>query len=327
MEAKVNKQRIIKSYFRAAATLVAGGVLAAYGENLNVSKIVTGTQSNMAWWMEAMEPEINLGAAVQYFPMTSAKISNEATGYFDPGPWSAAWLNSPTSPSVNRSLATAPVMQYGAQYFYTSSVFRQAIASLSGTPENNSSLAFGTGAADAVSSQSIKLDVRGGSHDYFLEFSHPVFTRTITSAYNLISGSNGGTYVYKKPQDAQSRASVTILVDGLPVWSSESASRFPADTANNPWDKTEVRWGKTSAAGTSRLYLGRMLSPSIVVTLVVRTSSSVVMNSCPQDSPSGFNQGEIRCHMVQDKVSMPNLPGKSSSIRVYAKNVGYVVIL
>ncbi|MBI4909213.1 MAG: hypothetical protein HY820_36675 [Acidobacteria bacterium] len=313
----------------AAAALMVGGVVSAYGQATNVSKIATGTQSSYTVIQDLSAPEINISASLKYFPMTSARISNEATGYFDPGPWSAAWQNSPTSPTVTRLAPTAPVTKFGIQYLYASSNFRSALANLNVAPENTSSMAFGTGAAESVSTQSIRLEAPGQTLDYFVEFSNPAMSRSVVSAYNLVPGSNGGTYVYSKPKDTQSRVSVTVLVDGLPVWSSDSSMRYATANAQYAWDKTESYWGKTATgSGTTRLYLGRISSASLVVTLVVRSAAKVEVNSCPQDSPGSFEStGTIRCHQVTETVKMANLPGKNSSIRVYAKNMLAIILL
>ena len=181
-------------------------------------------------------------------------------------------------------------------------------------------MAFSTGKAEAVTSFSYKIEHYGSAQDYFVNIQHPTFARSVESAYTLTSGSNGGTYIYTKPTNANSRATVEIYADGLPIWSSEATYHYPNGQATYAWDNAGTNWGKASASGFSTLYLGK-LNPgtTVILTMVVRTAVNVEMNTsaCPYESSAWENV--IRCHKVTDSVKLSNLANYTSMLQIFTK--------
>jgi len=292
----------------------------ANAELLNVSKIVTGTEQNINWVAAAFTPNV--------FP--SANISNEYMGramvqkdqvkqdLVGPGPWGPSWGTWLPAPNVTASVVADPITKFGVTYNYSSSSHRSATVNMTLNPRYVGAMTFGTGNSEAAASYSYKIDHFGAAQDYFMSVQHPAFQRNVEAAYVLTPGSNGGTYVYYKPTNANSRAAVEIYADGLPIWSSETAYHYPNGQAVYAWDNAGTSWGKPSAAGFSTLYLGKFnAGMSVTITMVVRTATAVKMDSCAYDSDAFGNT--IRCHKVTDAVKLSNLSGAGNMLQLFTK--------
>ena len=114
-----------------------------------------------------------------------------------------------------------------------------------------------------------------------------------------------------------------VLVDGLPVWSSESTYMYPEGTANYPWDKVETTWGNTvTANGQTRLYLGKLYTgQAITITFIVRTDAHAAADKCGSAYWGGGSPPEKRCFDLSQTVQLTS-PGTGSgpvSFSVYAK--------
>ncbi|MFN7935181.1 MAG: hypothetical protein U0R19_17760 [Bryobacteraceae bacterium] len=295
--------------------------LSANAELLNVSQIVTGSNQAIDWNIAANKATVAAAATITYNTMGHATLKPAPIqDMVGPGPWGTGWKASQSTPNLTLSVPTAPVNKYGQVYNYSSNTFRSASSNMTLNPRYTGSMAFSTGAAEAVTSYSYKIEHYGAAQDYFLNIQHPTFQRTVDSAYTLTPGSNGGTYIYTKPTNANSRATVEIYADGLPVWSSESSYQYPKGQATYAWDNVGTNWGKASAAGFSTLYLGKLNAGStVILTMVVRTAVNVEMStsSCPLESSAWENV--IRCHKVTDAVKLSNLPSYTSMLQIFTK--------
>ena len=257
----------------------------ANAELLNVSQIVTGADQNIDWNIASSKPLAATAATITYNTMGHAALKTAPVqDMVGPSPWGTGWKFNQTTPNITLSVPTNTVDKFGQTYHYSSNTFRSAISNMTLSPRSTSSMAFSTGKAEAVTSFSYKIEHYGSAQDYFVNIQHPTFARSVESAYTLTSGSNGGTYIYTKPTNANSRATVEIYADGLPIWSSEATYHYPNGQATYAWDNAGTNWGKASASGFSTLYLGK-LNPgtTVILTMVVRTAVNVEMNTsaCP----------------------------------------------
>src|SRR5215469_18555709 len=113
---------------RSLVALVAATGLAAPGaaEQLNVSKIATGTFTSINWTVEAQQPLANNGASLAYFDLATGSIDTEPTPYFATPPWSALFLPFPTEPWLQRLEPTVSYMDGKSTFTYANSNSRRA---------------------------------------------------------------------------------------------------------------------------------------------------------------------------------------------------------
>ena len=126
------------------------------------------------------------------------------------------------------------------------------------------------------------------------------------------------------PNAARARAAVDVLVDGLPVWSSESTYMYPEGTASYAWDKRLTSWGNTLVDnGETKLYLGKLYpGQSITITFVVRTDTFVNADSCGTAYGIGFNVPDQKtCFDLSQTVDLPFDGSGPPGISVYAKSL------
>lgn len=263
-----------------AASLAAVAMLAsaACAEQLNVSRIVTGTQTAVDW-TELNKISASVGT-LSHFDLGTVSNGSGATVVYDPPPWTAALSAAPTQPKVSRVTTLKDYTDNGAQVTYDQHYTGSASVDMtpaSPTPKPVISRAFKSGGASASVSYRVKVVVTSAKPlDYFVALAIPQQKRGVSPAYDLCcSGdSNGGTYSYRKPNSASARAAVDLYVDDLPVWSSESAYIYPKLAGGDAFDALEVTWDKSTAPGATTLFLGRFASgAAFVVTLVVRTEA------------------------------------------------------
>lgn len=292
----------------------------ANAELLNVSKIVTGTEQNINWLAAAFTanvfPSANITSESMGRTMVQKdQVKQDAVG---PGPWGPNWTTFPTNPNLVANVVASPLNKFGVIYNYSSSSHRSATVNMTLNPAYVGSMTFGTGNSEATVSYAYKIEHFGAAQDYFLNVQHPTFQRNVESAYTLTPGSNGGTYTYFKPTNANSRAAVEIYADGLPIWSSETAYHYPNGSAVYAWDNAGTSWGKASPAGYSTLYLGKLTAgKTVIITMVVRTATAVKMDSCAYDSDGYSNT--IRCHKVTDAVKLTDLSNSSNMLQLFTK--------
>jgi hypothetical protein len=303
---------------------------ALWAENLNVSPIAISGRS-INWTEEAGALKIIGAATFTYSQVGHARIQQEPNDYFVVAPWSAAWLNSPSHPVLSRQANTpAPT----SSLTWASPYYSLAKIDMAATPTVVSSRNFTTGWARSVMNYSVHVEHNSSTPlDYFVLLDNPKYLLGVSPGYTLQPGGpggGGGTYLYKSPNAARARAAVDVLVDGLPVWSSESNYMYPEGTADYPWDKLLSTWGNTvTENGQTKLYLGKMSAgKAITVTFVVRSDTFVDGDGCGTAYGGWNTPDEKRCFDLTQTVQLPHVSNSSPvGISLYAKNLNTTPIL
>jgi hypothetical protein len=116
---------------------------------------------------------------------------------------------------------------------------------------------------------------------------------------------------------------VDVLVDGLPVWSTESTYMYPENSAHYAWDKRMTSWGNALVAnGQTKLYLGKLQAgKGITITFVVRTDTYVDAAICGTATGGSNSPDQKRCFDLTQTVELPNPASGPVGISVYAKNL------
>ena len=288
---------------------------------INVSKIVTGQHTLPVGGLYI--PSGAQAANITYYPAVHAKIGPDTHDLY-PNGWAGMWANNVSHPFIKRqtnSPAQQPLPDGGTTGYYRP-YYELATAGLVSGKQSTKAGVFRTGSASASTSYAVKIEhFAAAPHDYYLNLTVPQIVRFFNPAYHLVPGSNGGAYVFMAPKKAASRASVDIYADGLPIWSSASAYRFPDDSPN-PQAKYEYKWGTSPAAGsTVSLYLGRFATGQTVrLSIVVRTDASSEASTCGSELSWGVETKH--CFDLSETVNLtPNastgLPGMYLHSRPY----------
>lgn len=310
---------------RAVQVLVAALIASqtAHAENINVSKIVTGTLQNVNWTASAKLPMDTGTATYNYSTREIAGISAENSTYYQSPPWTPAWLSSsPQLPKLERS---QPTPATSGNVSYASNVYQDASVNLTAAPGLAESRIFKSGSAQALANLSVHLvHTAAQPADYFVTVYVPKFTITFDAAYSIWLGSddNGGTYDYMNPEQLRMRTAADLYVNGLPVWSSEQTYRYPEDNASSPWDKVETFWGRYQASNSDLLYLGR-LKTGDSLTLSLAARGNVVSKAPDCGTEYGgypFDPYQvIHCADASASVSLPGAETGTPGFTVFAK--------
>ena len=160
-----------KNPFIRLLTLAAAALPALVAQSyLNVSHIAT-TLRGINWTEEASTPVVNSGATITYYVMGRARVEGDASDYFGPGPWSAAWHNAASHPVVQRQVNT-PLPT--AQLAWASPVYRRASVNMAAFPKQVSSRTFSSGQATAAVNYAVRVQhFSVQPNDYFIVLNHP----------------------------------------------------------------------------------------------------------------------------------------------------------
>jgi hypothetical protein len=280
---------------RSLAALVAATGLAApvAAEQLNVSKIATGTFTSINWTVEAQQPLANNGAALAYFDLATGSIDTEPTPYFATPPWSALFLPFPTLPWLQRLTPTVPYMDGKSTFTYANSNSRLTRVNMLAIPTKHVlSESFGSGTVAAAVSYTVRIEHTGSDPlDYFVDLQVPADTRTAAPGYDLCcpGDPNGGTYTYHQPKAAQARGAIDLYANGLPVWTNEDTYLYPGLPNSSPFDHIDFLWGKAAGPATTTLFLGRLHSgDTLTVTEIVHSDVQANAPDCGIEGPFGF---------------------------------------
>lgn len=308
---------------------------ASAATQLNVSQIATGTYSSINWAMELGGANVG-GWSLGYFSLATADIDTDASAYFAPDPWSAALTTGPGYPSLTRSKATQNYSQGGAQFQYDQSSSRLAEVDMaSSTGKTVTADVFDGGAsgasADGVLSYRAQVsNTTAQTLDFFMDLKVPTMKRSAEPGYDLCCAgdSNGGTYSYHRPKSWNAQAAVDVLVDGLPVWSSEQTALYP-DTGNSgdPFDELDIAWDQPNGPSTTTLFLGRIAAgKTISVTFIVRADANDLAPDCGIQSPGSHldHTYEVHCFSLSQQVNLVSaisgmVRGPHTPFRIYAK--------
>jgi hypothetical protein len=273
---------------------IATGLAApAAAEQLNVSRIATGTFTSIDWAVEVQQPLANNGATLTYFDLATGSIDTEPTPYFAMIPWTAAFLGFPTQPWLRRLKPTVPYTDGNATFTYANGNARLALVNMPAFPTKRvTSGTFGSGTVAAAVSYVVRIEHTGSDPlDYFVDLQVPADKRTVTPAYDLCcSGDpNGGTYSYHRPKAAQARGAIDLYANGLPVWTNEDTYLYPGLPNSNPFDHIDFLWGKPAGPATTTLFLGRLHGgDTVTVTEIARTDVKGNATDCGVEGPFGF---------------------------------------
>ncbi len=309
------------------AALAVAWASAAGAENINVSKIATGTYTQIDFAASAAQPTAS-GATVNFFALGTAAIDTDpGVSYANP-PWTAALAATPSYPVLALQTSTQAYTQGNAQFQYDRNVSRYAVVDMSANPKNVQAEAYpdkGSPTARSVVTYRIKVDHTGAQPlDYFINLNIPTLKRNVQPGYNLCCAGddNGGTYDYIRPTSWDARHEVDIYVDGLPVWSSASTATYPANPQGSPFDAVEAKWDKTAGPGSSTLYLGRLSAgQSLTITFEAKADAQG-QSQCGIESPGSpwSNTYTVHCLDVVEQIQMQaGSDGKAVSFSVYAK--------
>lgn len=315
-----------------ASLSIAGSAAAA--TQLNVSQIATGTYSSLNWSVELGQANVG-GWGLSYFSLATGDIDTDASAYFAPDPWSAAMTTGPGYPSLTRSKPTQNYQQGNSQFEYDHNTSRLATVEMgSATAKTVDAEVYDGGAsgasADAVLSYRAQVtNTTAQTLDFFLDLKVPTIKRGSQPGYDLCcSGdSNGGTYAYHKPKSWNAQAAVDVLVDGLPVWSSEQTALYPNITGGTPFDEVDVDWDKANGPGTTTLFLGRIAAgKTLAVTLVVRADANDLAPDCGIQAPGSYidHTYTVHCFDLSQQVNLTSVTttsrrGVRTPFRIYAK--------
>jgi hypothetical protein len=304
---------------------------AAWAQNLNVSRIATSYRS-LSWSEEASTLSSPFIGTITYFEWARARSHNDARDYLSASSWNFNWTSTPSYPTITRSVATPPpYQQNGNQYTYDSPFYSRGLVDMWGAEKFVKSATFSTGWATAAVNYSARVEHSSSTPlDYFILLHHPTLTRGVAAGSSLQPGGpggSGGTILTKWPDSARSRTAIDVLVNGLPVWSSESTYLYPEGNAQNPTDRRETSWGNPVTTGEqTKLYLGKLSAgSSLNITFIVRTDAHATAPDCGTWYSANYDytyNHEWRCFQVNESVQLNGTTsGNPVSFRVYAKQL------
>lgn len=295
------------------AAAVAGAALAsqAHAEQINVSRIASGTHVNVDW-SELNQASVS-GANFSWFTLVTSQAQPDARPFFAPSPWTAVTAAAPAKPKLTRTTKLDDYKQGNVPFAYDRHYTSSAVSDM--TPASPAtklvaSNVFKSGNAGAQVSYRVRIDATSAQPlDYFVELSIPQPKLGVEPGYDLCcSGdSNGGTYSYHRPKSASSRAAIDLYADELPIWTSESAFLYPNTGANgSPFDKLQIDWDKPTAPGKTTLYLGRLSAgASLTLTFAVRTEAHGDGDCGVQNYGFAGNQSYgVHCLSVDQSVAL-----------------------
>jgi hypothetical protein len=295
----------------AAAGLAAAFAGHAHAEQINVSKIASGTHVNVDW-TELNQASV-AGASYSFFTLATAQAAPDARPFFAPGGWTSATSPAPAKPSITRTTKLADYTQGNAPFAYDRHYTSNGVSSMTpASPATKpvSASMFKSGSAAGQVSYRVRIDATSAQAlDYFLELQIPQPKLGVGPGYDLCcSGdSNGGTYSYHRPKSASSRAAIDLYADELPIWTSETAFLYPNVGPNgSPFDKLQIAWDKPTPAGKTTLYLGRLAAPaSVTITFAVRTEAHGDGDCGVQNYGFGGNPSyAVHCLSVDQSVAL-----------------------
>ncbi len=290
---------------------------AAPADNINVSKIATGTTHSINFSTAAMKPFLANVYDLSYHTKALGGISSESSDYYLPTPWADTWQDTKEYPKLQREEPTPAATD---DQEYASPFWKLALADMTVSPRLVQSRIFKSGSAEAMTTYSVKVEHFGSPGDYFLTVHVPTFQMSFATAYSLCCPGdyNGGTYLYKKPNKIRMRAAVDLYINNLPAWSSEKTYTYAEGLGNNAADHFDTLWDRASSTGTDTLYLGRFnAGDSIRFSWVIRTD---VVSDAPNCGDAYIGAGypkEKRCSDSSAKVTVTG--GSIPGLGFYAK--------
>ena len=293
----------------------------------NVSDLLVGNFQTFKWppvLSKKQKKKITNERTIEFEVGASASIDSETSAYY-----SQQW---PEQYGVATQVLVDRFQQTPAptpQLTYTSPFYRLATGAFlaqAGTIESQTAL---QGRASATLNYRAKVTITAAkalaARPYFLEFAIPQHTQQAQTAYDLIPGDNGGTYLYMTPKSAQGRSAVEVYIDDLPAWQSERIYTFPTvPTArpHNAFDVLNTAWGKGDNGDCALLFLGNLKGQrTFVINLVIRTDASVDSTKCGRQPPPFNGPATKICQSERQKLDLvpTGTGGLAFDFQVYAQ--------
>ncbi|TVZ40957.1 hypothetical protein P886_0293 [Alteromonadaceae bacterium 2753L.S.0a.02] len=296
--------------------------------NYNVSERVTGNYESVNFVLASKTPTLACGDC-RYSLMSGAAISSDATLHISPSSWPAPFHNSLVSPyQVVREDATpqGQLNNYGYQQFYDWDYFERSATAYNPQEHYIVSEEFSSGEAQGVTQVHIEASNNAtNSRQYFAYFVVPERVFAKNFAYNLVPGSNGGTYVYKEQNSGFTRSLVEVVVDGLPVWTQTSGYNYPEDFIGNTFFDLTLLWGESSAT-SARLFLGTFEpGESFTLDYSIFTDALVDAPNCGTESLGYWGDYATvhHCYGLSEKRNLPiSVRGSQTPlIQIYTKEL------
>jgi hypothetical protein len=297
----------------ALALLSAPHAANATGGFYNVSQIVLGTHEPS---IQFPSPAPVCGGACSYLAISGTQMSNSYAI------WPGAYAT-----------AAAPALYTGLEALYSQVQELLAIPAppagvqnigLPGGALQRSQVAFSVNPADPASARQIDVQTwksgsgasaasyavkitlpPGPARPVFLRFEVPQLVRDGVYAME-IAGPSGQEPIVTPPERLQARSAVEVLVDGLPVWSSQSMKLLPRRYESVGAVPIEFSWGPTLNGGVVTLFLGTLPGNSIrTATLVMRSDLRVDAPVC-KTTYSYYSGDKQRCTAQIEGLSLPS---------------------
>lgn len=290
----------------ATAVALAG---AARATVIDVSEIVNGHGSTVSPPPGLLPPPVACGGACRYAVVASAGIGN---GYA-PAPatqvaaaWAPSWNGSvPTLSPLTQDL---PIVRPLNAVLDGGSVGVGQFATVAFDWTGHSAVqrlqvqTWESGAGVATLSHAIRIATpMGGARRTYLSLALPQPAVAMQPQLDFDAASQ--TWIARKPVRMHARATVDVLVDGLPVWSGEVSQLLPRFPVAQP---IGLSWGGALDGSRLDLYLGQLPALSTRhVAVIFRTEQRVEGVACSQQ---GSDPAMRRCHAQSQSLTLPATP-------------------
>ncbi len=175
-------------------------------------------------------------------------------------------------------------------------------------PRRLSVQTFKSGSGAAVASVAVRISTVDGAKKTYLRFTVPQHQPGWQHAWNW--SPNLLYQVYSKPDRLQTRSSVDVYVDGLPVWSSEVNLLRPQRRQPSYWQTMDLQWGEALDGDEVTLFLGTLPAKSVrTAVLVMRSELRIDAPDCRSRTDYGVSH-----RSCTEQVEALTLPGKNHNV-------------
>jgi hypothetical protein len=290
--------------------------LPAAAQTINVSALVTGTLQRVP----TSSLNTPCGSACSWATVSGA--AHTGTFGVDAGPrtiagWPGVWAAARPEPHDAKDdspvvysqtnlpevgLAPAPLnlaeVRFDSQLFYGSPV------------RHVSTETFRVGAGMAAMAYSVRIsNISAAPQAQWLEFQVPKYEAWLAEAKDEFAGPGSNETIFKRAEIAMRRASVDVIIDGLPVWSSEQRSVRPTRLKKNPADFDLSTGPALNGTGIVRLFLGQVPAKTVLhATLLLRVDGRIQAPACLYETlydPIHGNTSFYSCHAERLRLNIP----------------------
>ena len=165
----------------------------------------------------------------------------------------------PTPSEIPREEATPQgTLIDGVEQIYDSDFWKRAAVDYNATTKKVTTQVMSSGTAASVLSFHVKATNNAATaRDYFIEFKVPAGSWGATSAYSIVPGDNGGTYLFHTQNSAFSRSLVDVWWTACPS-GRRAGLQLPGGLRRTALAEDRHRLGQTTQSDRVRLYLGKL---------------------------------------------------------------------